>query len=577
MKDLSKISWFGWLPILCLLAWDSRLTDPAFLPAWIGSVVLMLILWFTTRSEQGWHLAFPDFILAGLVCWQWISTFWAINKGEAVLNNWRWTIFLCSVFLLKRWLNKSPENLIRLRNVIILSTLLYFLAVSISLLVHYYSADVQDLYALQFPSGHKSVIAGIVILLLATQFMINHSGRSIKWGVLIWGTLLIFFLQSRTAFASWALLMLAVSIEIMQVKRTSILFRIAIGVLTTVICLIIINNKHPLIQRFNPAGFYYSETAQHRLIAWEKTLTLIKNNPFLGVGSGNWKIHLLSTGVHPYWINQNVNREWIFTRAHNDWLEIGAEVGLIGLSLWILWFICLAVSVWKSSLGLIRRYNLTGLGIYSLISLLDFPKERAEFMLLLTVIVVITDRKHPGIRVFIPGTTISLAILLSASLFYGVWRYNHELNLKQLLIARNQEEHTKVITQSEKIVNPWYTLDFSAMPIQWYTGVSAFQQGNFEKAKSHFIAAHAAHPYSHQVLNNLGSTFWQLGDPLESIRWFTKCLSMHPDFEEPRFNLAVIFANQQKYTASEEILQPVVYDTLRRREFLNEIQRMKNQ
>lgn len=164
-----------------------------------------------------------------------------------------------------------------------------------------------------------------------------------------------------------------------------------------------------------------------------------------------------------------------------------------------------------------------------------------------------------------------------ASLFYGLWRYSQELNLKQLLVARSKNDHNTVIYQADKIVNSLFSLDFSGMPIRWYAGVSAFQQGNFQQAKTNFLAAHQVHPFSHQVLNNLGATAWQLADTLESIRWYTRCLDIHPAFEDPRFNLAVIFSNQQKYSAAKDILQPIVYDTIRRREFLAEINRMKKQ
>jgi len=77
-----------------------------------------------------------------------------------------------------------------------------------------------------------------------------------------------------------------------------------------------------------------NKSAQHRVEVWAEGLNMMKEDPLLGIGRGNFRVY---TGR---------------LIAHNSAIEIGGETGLIGLMLWgTLIYVCLraAVTAWRES------------------------------------------------------------------------------------------------------------------------------------------------------------------------------------------------------------------------------------
>lgn len=578
MNQRLKLQWLTWLSGLVWLSWDSRLSDPVFLPTWMGMIVILGVLWLSLRPLT-WNIPRTEGVLMLFIAWVWLSTWWAANTGEAILNNWRWTIFLGTSIIMRLWLTSASPHFGLFSRSLSIVTVLYFGATTCTLLWHSLTSTGHNPYDFIYPSGHKSVAAAIILLLLALNFLVSDSKASIRWLFFLWGSGLLFFLQSRTAFLGWLILLAtAVVVEGTASLKSSRTLRYNLMATTfLVLTFLLVFRHHPMVQRFNPAVFFYSETAQHRLLAWQKTLVLVYDHPLTGVGSGNWKVDLASTGVHPYWLNPEVDREWIFTRAHNDWLEIAAEQGLPGGLMYMLYFAFLVIQAGKIPSRRHRYYALAGLGIYALTAALDFPKERAELTLLLSALTALIHHHHPVKTYRLPGLKAGLGLLVLAAIVYGTWRYFHEVKLKQLLQARVNGDHAGVLSLLPATASPWYSLDFSATPLAWYGGVAAFELKQYPQALNYFQQAHQVHPYAHQVLNNLGSSYWQLGDTIQAIKWYERCLALHPAFEDPRFNLAVILAGRQEYQKAEKLLIPVTRDTIRKNEFLQIIQEQRNE
>ena len=62
---------------------------------------------------------------------------------------------------------------------------------------------------------------------------------------------------------------------------------------------------------------------------YKQALTTIKNYPIFGVGIGNWKIKSIDTN------KENIIGYTVPYHVHNDYLEIGAEIGLVGLIIYL--------------------------------------------------------------------------------------------------------------------------------------------------------------------------------------------------------------------------------------------------
>jgi O-antigen ligase len=141
----------------------------------------------------------------------------------------------------------------------------------------------------------------------------------------------------------------------------------------------------PTNSDLSKAQSFYS----HRGVIWENTWTMIRNNPLLGVGLGAYET------AYPSYAREN-GGEGITAEAHNDYLQILADAGVIGaafaLSFIILLFRSIARGV-RTTDPLLAAIALGGgAGVFGLLvhSLFDFnlhlPSHAIVFLFLATVI-----------------------------------------------------------------------------------------------------------------------------------------------------------------------------------------------
>ena len=85
------------------------------------------------------------------------------------------------------------------------------------------------------------------------------------------------------------------------------------------------NTSDLIIDRFaNVAEPSTDESVNERLGFYKIALEDIKNNPILGVGIGNWKLTSIQRA------NRFLRGYRIPYRVHNDFLEVFAEIGILG-------------------------------------------------------------------------------------------------------------------------------------------------------------------------------------------------------------------------------------------------------
>jgi len=110
---------------------------------------------------------------------------------------------------------------------------------------------------------------------------------------------------------------------------------------------------------------FLRQSKPDRLEIWKNTTEISYHHPWLGVGLGNFKVH-----YDRYSPDINVND------AHNDYLQILCELGIVGM--------CAAIGIgivgFRSFYRLRDAYSLalkTGLCIFLIVAFFSFPLERA--------------------------------------------------------------------------------------------------------------------------------------------------------------------------------------------------------
>ena len=155
-----------------------------------------------------------------------------------------------------------------------------------------------------------------------------------------------------------------------------------------------VNNRLETIKDINQ-----DESASQRLRYYFHGIDQIKSNLLIGVGLGNWKLKSIdydSKGIINYVIPYNM---------HNDFLELGAELGIIGMLLYLSLFVLIAYRIWIYIFKFKDyedRILITTIGISFVIYLIDanfnFPLTRTEsqvnFIFLFVIYLLVINEKR---------------------------------------------------------------------------------------------------------------------------------------------------------------------------------------
>jgi len=129
------------------------------------------------------------------------------------------------------------------------------------------------------------------------------------------------------------------------------------------------------------------EAAGIRTVSWRRSFKLIREEPLLGVGAGNWKINVLK------FENQTAPDYTYYYYNHNDFIQTTAETGLVGgllfLSLFVLVGWAFLVSLFKGAAsGTSYEYLFLpafGMLCYSVDAFFNFPFDRPEIQSLFAI------------------------------------------------------------------------------------------------------------------------------------------------------------------------------------------------
>ena len=157
------------------------------------------------------------------------------------------------------------------------------------------------------------------------------------------------FSYSRGGVLSVGLTLIALSIlTVIKVRRRSWSLLIA-GLATLALGFSLWVGIGGLVHRFVKMGQAGFVSTQRRSMIWSDTAQLFRSNPILGTGLGTYE-----DALRPY---QTHLVDMTIDHAHNDYLEFGAETGLIGLALLFIPIFYLLVRMVISFLKDHRRYR----------------------------------------------------------------------------------------------------------------------------------------------------------------------------------------------------------------------------
>jgi len=281
------------------------------------------------------------------------------------------------------------------------------------------------------------------------------------------------------------------------------------------------------LSRINVFNFSKSASGMERLAIWAKTIDLIKENFWFGVGAGNWQVSYIKFSISG--VSEALEGA-TFQRPHNDFLWISSEIGIFGLVAFSLLFtIPIFISVRNFLLAPFSNSSLSKLLIacyllgFWVISFFDFPKERIELLVLsfLLLAYLYAENFKPSFRPIKSKLVVLITLpLITFCVVTGFYRIRGEKAVIKIYKAKNSANPEGMIRNADKAMSVFYEIDPASMPINWYKGLGYTQQNNYKKGYEEFQKAHIISKYNHIVNNNLGVCLLRNEKTEEAKRYF---------------------------------------------------------
>ena len=249
------------------------------------------------------------------------------------------------------------------------------------------------------------------------------------------------------------------------------------------------------------------DSINQRLRYYEDVLTHVISNPFKGVGLGNWKLKSI------YYDSKDIDGYVVPYHAHSDFIQLGAELGLIGFFLYLGIFIWAVYYVYK----LIRLPNidvvdkiflffiLISLGVYFIDANLNFPIARPQVLIIWTLIISIITyyyQKHKiNSKSFKPSKIINYSFLASAillilpSIYFNNQVYKSLKGQMFLLQDFNSNQFNLPINQVDNVVPDIPNITVTTIPINSVKARYYVNAKKYDRALALLEKGTKANPY----------------------------------------------------------------------------------
>lgn len=526
----------------------------------------------------------------------------SINLNESILQFCKTITVFIACYQLFIILSKEKRTLEPLAIGMVLLLILDNLTVYLQM-GKFIKGDLANIELITSVYSNKNVLAASIFVKLPFALWLYTFNRDWKQKLALagWGTsfLALFFLSSRAFYLGTLVLSVAylVSLWVLSNKEKEKAYRWEIVlyavVLASSLLLFTVVQKNlysksaaqgqpslqstssiynaGIVERLSQAKSTEYSTRE-RLEGWKRSWEVIKKEPLLGCGVGNWKIATLQ--------EENLTRkELIYQyRAHNDFIETTTETGIFGGLLFLSLFVLLGwpflKSLFKKEEELSATHSLFlpafGLMAFAIDALFNFPHERPEIQILFALFVAagialtkqnpdhlpssksselihpvprrslhLTDKQYKTLSYSWKGTMLALLLFAAYMLLLNVQ------SLKMQKIVSDELATGKLSLHSDKILNgfPWFPDNtIFGEPIAVQKARYLIGERKYQQAIA-LLEGENANPYDSRREYFLASAWSQMGNPDSSLFWNRKVLQLKPYLLE---NIALMCSNLEK-------------------------------
>jgi len=335
------------------------------------------------------------FITFFLVCI--ISLFYSINLDESLINIKRLFILFVSLLSINYHVN-SIQNISKVLSVVLILLIVEaFLPLKkfVEIIIATGGYNFSFANDLETFAPNKNITAAILTIHLGLIFYFTTLNKKL-YNILIY--LLVFACSISIILISSRAMILSLIISFLAIIFTHLFYKTKFNFQVfryfgiVIISSFLINfylgtkNDVSLNNRLTTLNTEDQSTNQ-RLRFYVHGINHIIENPIIGVGLGNWKLKSVeyeSPKMLSYIVPYSL---------HNDFLQYGTEIGIIGMLIYLFLFIYI---IYTNFLCFKKNYFLSISLLISSITFfidsnLNFPHQRVSMMILFILIIVLTD------------------------------------------------------------------------------------------------------------------------------------------------------------------------------------------
>jgi O-antigen ligase/tetratricopeptide (TPR) repeat protein len=462
----------------------------------VTGFILVRRVHYEAALDRLFRIAIP-FVFVLLLFWAGGSYFYAINRGEVLVNLARLVNTAIVFFNVAVLLWNKPSNFFAAAYVLTFILLYESMGVLTVFFNGLYTVPFDQLILdLKGNTGNKNIMAAALAIklpfVLYTAFRKSNWLRIVALATLSLAMLSIAILNARTTYVSvlvasllyvaFCLLVYFNSVDRSRKYLVSVLFVLFPLFFGFGTSQLIISN----VQEVSGTGGYSTITDRVETIAlnqegsggrlgfWKDGFDYARRHPILGCGIGNWKLVSI-----PY-VRETTNELIVPYHAHNDFIEMTADLGFPGGLLFAALFVLLllyVIKTWRSpvhdEIRFISLFSLIGLSVYFFDAFLNFPAERPATQVLFAFIsaaicsaylYAMPQNKQPVKPVVSKLYTILVTLVLLPTTYITYLTYQ-SMKGQMTLMRETNTDAKEPLESIATLLPPIPTISVTALPL----------------------------------------------------------------------------------------------------------------
>ena len=531
---------------------------------------------------------FMSLFYIGFVAWGAISYFYAVNPTEVLVNIVRHfnTLFMFLHLAILLYNIKDKNNLLSVAITLILAIEVY--AVLNEALTMYKAGGIQS-GTLKGVTANRNITAFSIAIKIPYVLYLALNNKKLIFklfntGLIFLSLFSLSMIQSRASFIAAALIAVAVLFwTLLQFKKErniqslipNLFYLLPLVLALTANQIFISDKGADALSRASTISLSTDDgSVNQRLRYYADVAAHIASNPILGVGLGNWKL------VSIDYDKENIRGYVVPYHAHSDFIQLGAELGVIGFLLYLGAFICAIyfafIILFRSELEqdnkLFVFLLLTSLGVYLVDANLNFPIARPQVlapwaltMALICYYYLQARKPRTPAKVSKAFSLFPLMAVLLMLPSISITHSTYESHKGQMFLLRdfNSSKFTLAMDKVDHITPDIPNITVTALPMKSIKARYYFENKKYDKALSLLNQGTSANPYVFYSENLKAQIFMKLGkidsafvnakkayfglpNNMLHASVFAQTLNLKKDFKEVKEALEVLSPSAKK-------------------------------